>query len=464
MILTLSSFQKRVATSDAALKHLYVELHERATNTKSVFISLSSMEQLDMRLTHIANSDPHWQLPLHGVPFTVKDNIDVLPHPTTAGCPPFTYQPKQTAYVVQRLENAGGVMLGKTNMDQFACGLTGMRSPYGSPKNVHNANYIPGGSSSGSAVSVAMGLCVFSLGTDTAGSGRVPAAMNNIVGLKPTKGILSTSGVVAACASLDCVSIFACTVIDAAVVLHHATSYDEMNAYSRVVPSGRQMKLVSEMCFEMNDKQMSFGVPQSEWLNFHGDLVAEKSFNASVKALEGKMHMKRVDIEFYPFQKVADLLYESALVSERFGGSNGIGEFIQKHYKMNKSGFDSSVFSIMMNSGKGHKGHEVFIAQEKVAKLVKIAQRDTWSRVKVIVVPSVPCGMSITSIEKDAIGLNKILGKYTNFVNLMDLCAIAVPSVKVEDENNVPRGITFVGQAFEEMFLVEVAHLFETCV
>ncbi|CAN8062638.1 unnamed protein product [Agarophyton chilense] len=454
---TLDAFRPNTA-SYPDLQAFYTSLHQRAKQTESVFISLSPLDELIARIHELHTTDPHRQLPLHAVPFAVKDNIDSPPLKTTAACPGYAYDPDKAAFVVEQLEKAGAVLIGKTNMDQFACGLTGMRSPYGAPLNACNPNYIPGGSSSGSAVAVAMGLCVFALGTDTAGSGRVPAAMNNIVGLKPTKGLLSTSGVVPAAASQDCVSIFANSVEDAAFVLNIAAKYDEMNPFSRVPPAENVPRPPSAIA-QMEHVNFTFGVPQKHFLDFRGDQVAQTSFDAALDKLE-LLGGKRVDIDFIPFQKVADMLY-GPLLPERYGA---VGDFLSENAGVEAAGVNPNVFLIIMG-GKDGKAHEIFLAQEQVRRYMKYAKRDTWSRVQFLVVPSVPCAMTTLQIANDPIGLNKVLGTYTNFVNLMDLSAIAVPATKVGRGKNLePRGITFISQAFEENNLVQLARLFQNAV
>ncbi len=247
------------------------------------------------------------RLPLYGVPFAVKDNIDVAGMPTTAACPAFGYTPSRTAPVIDRLLDAGAVLIGKTNLDQFATGLVGTRSPYGVPRNPFDARYIPGGSSSGSAVAVAAGLVSFALGTDTAGSGRVPAAFNNIVGLKPTRGLLSTRGIVPACRSLDCVSVFAQTAADAAAVFEVVTGFDAEDPLSRVRPSTVPEKFGSEF---------HFGVPAQRDLEFFGDDEAAAVFGRAIELVE-KAGGTAVEIAFAPFRDAGRLLYDGPWVAER---------------------------------------------------------------------------------------------------------------------------------------------------
>lgn len=454
--LTLQSFRSK-ASSLAELHAFYVDVHARAKQTESVFISLSPLDEILSRLDDLDENDPDHKLPLHGVPFAVKDNIDAPPLKTTAGCPAFAYSPDKASFVVNLLEAAGAVVVGKANMDQFACGLTGMRSPYGVPANPCNSKYIPGGSSSGSAVAVALGLVVFSLGTDTAGSGRVPAAMNNIVGLKPTKGLLSNSGVVPAAASQDCVSIFANSVDDAAFVLHLTAKYDQINPYTRIAPPDKLPKAPAQI-EPMDSESFTFGVPSERFLQFCGDTVAEKLYTAATERLE-LLGGEKVEIDFAPFQKAATMLYESPLVSERYAA---VGDFLKVNAALESAGLNPSVFLTIMGGGERQVAHGVFMAQEEIRRCVKIAERDTWSRVNFLVVPSIPCAMTTLQVASDPIGLNKVLGTYTNFMNLMDLCAVALPATKTGRPCTDPRGITLVARAFEDNELVRLARHFES--
>ncbi|OYY80549.1 MAG: amidase, partial [Methylophilales bacterium 16-45-9] len=247
-------------------------------------------------------------LPLYGVPFAIKDNIDLADIPTTAACPEYAYTPAKSATVVQQLIEAGAIPVGKTNLDQFATGLVGTRSPYGAVKNSFNPEYISGGSSAGSAVSVALGMASFSLGTDTAGSGRVPASFNNLVGHKPTFGLLSTSGVVPACRTLDCVSIFALSSEDAAKVLESAQGFDEEDAYSR--------KAITEVQ-TIFDKSFTFGVPKLEQLAFFDNTETPDLFKQAIEQLKS-LGGKAVEIDFKPFLETARMLYEGPWVAERY--------------------------------------------------------------------------------------------------------------------------------------------------
>ena len=273
-----------------------------------VWIHRLSRDELVAYAGRLQESDPSAK-PLYGVPFAIKDNIDLADHPTTAGCPDFAYVAQDSAPVVRRLIDAGAIPIGKTNLDQFATGLNGTRSPYGAPTSVFSTKHVSGGSSSGSAVAVAAGLVTFSLGTDTAGSGRVPAAFNNIVGLKPTRGLLSIRGVVPACRSLDCVSIFALTAGDACDVLAVAQGFDAADPFSRRAAIGRPCPRIV--------KGTRFGTPRPSQLEFFGNSEGERLFGETLRRIE-RLGGELVEIDFGPFLETARLLYEGPWVAERY--------------------------------------------------------------------------------------------------------------------------------------------------
>jgi allophanate hydrolase len=373
--------------------------------------------------------------PLVGAPFAVKDNIDVAGWPTTAGCPAFAYVPARSATVVERLERAGAVLLGKTNMDQFATGLVGTRSPYGIPENPFDARWIPGGSSSGSAVAVARGLVAFALGTDTAGSGRVPAACTGTVGLKPTHGLISTAGVVPACASLDCVSIFAATVGDAELVLDVAAGADPRDPFSRtraaVHPPSR-------------GAARQLAVPRSADLRFFGDDEAQRSFERTLAMLSATFSITEVD--FHPFAEAAALLYDGPFVAER---TAAVGAFIAAH--------PDDVLPVtrsIVESGWNYSAVDAFRAQYRLRALRReIAPH--FERSAALLVPTIPTMYRIDEVLAEPYVLNANLGTYTNFVNLLDLCAVAFPSDRYADGRSI--GITLIGPAFAEAPLSALA-------
>ncbi len=376
--------------------------------------------------------------------FAVKDNIDVAGIATTAACPAFAYTPARSAPVVEALEAAGAILIGKTNMDQFATGLVGTRSPYGACSSVFDANYISGGSSSGSAVAVALGQVDFSLGTDTAGSGRVPAAFNELVGLKPTRGLISATGVVPACRTLDCVSIFARDVKLAGQALAAAAQPDAADFLSRPAWGGKGTGW-SAAAFRL-------GVPAASQLEFFGDTAAAELFAASVarfKALGATI----VEIDLAPFRAAADLLYSGPWVAERLAA---IEAFAQAH----ESEMNPVVAKIILGARK-YSAVDTFRAQYKLAELRRTTEGQ-WARMDCLLLPTTPTIFTHAQIAEDPIGRNTQLGYYTNFVNLLDLSALAVPAGR--RANGLPFGVTLVAPAMAEPALLATASRFSDTV
>ena len=370
--------------------------------------------------------------PLGGLRFAVKDNMDVAGLATTAGCPAFAFKSDTSAQVVQRLLHAGAALLGKTNLDQFACGLNGTRSPFGAVPNAFNAAYVSGGSSSGSAYVVATGQVDFSLGTDTAGSGRVPAGLNNIVGLKPSRGLISTRGVLPAAQSVDCVSIFACTVATAVHVLERAMGHDPLDAYSRQLTQ-------ADTAYPAGFK---FGVPDQ--LEFFGDTLAEAAFSQAVSRMQG-MGGTAVPLDFAPFKQAAQLLYGSALVAERYAA---IRPFFDKH----EAEVIEPVRSIIAE-GRQYSAADLFDAQTQLKLLGQRADA-LWEGLDLLLVPTAPTHYSVASMLQIPVELNRRLGEYTNFVNLLDYAALSVPSAMRPD--GLPFGITMIGRCGSDWQLAEL--------
>ncbi|HEX5343030.1 MAG TPA: allophanate hydrolase [Duganella sp.] len=370
--------------------------------------------------------------PLAGLRFAVKDNIDVAQVPTTAACPAYAYTPSRHAHVVERLLSAGALAAGKTNLDQFACGLNGTRSPYGAVPNSFDPRYVSGGSSSGSAYAVATGQVDFALGTDTAGSGRVPAGLNNIVGLKPSRGLLSARGVVPAAASVDCVSIFARTVGTAVRVLKAAQGFDAADPYSRSL-SLDETPLPA---------RFRFGVP--DVLNFFGDAQAEQAFKEAVKKMEA-LGGVRSDIAYAPLAEAAGLLYDSALVAERYAA---LREFVDQH----EAEVIEPVRSILAG-GRRYSAADLVDAQ---LRLRALAQRvaPMWQGIDVLLVPTAPTHYTIEAMQQDPVALNRNLGAYTNFVNLLDYAAISIPSSIRAD--GLPFGITLIAPCGADLRLADL--------
>ena len=374
--------------------------------------------------------------PLYGVPFVVKDNIDVAGLPTTAACPAFAYSPGKSAFVVERLERAGAIVIGKTNLDQFATGLVGVRSPYGIPRNALKPDLIPGGSSSGSATAVGAGLVPFSLGTDTAGSGRVPAALNGIVGLKPSLGALSTSGVVPACRTLDTISVFAGNVADAFAVYEAACAFDESDAYARLFPPPALSALPGGI---------RLGVPRADQRQFFDDAMASAAFLQDLE-LARSLGARIVEFDFEPFAEVARALYEGPWVAERYAAVKALIE--------SNPGALHPVTRAIIEGARKFDAISAFEAFYRLADQ-KRKTAHVWSEFDAMLVPTAPRLYTVAEVEADPIRLNSRLGTYTNFVNLLDLCAIAVPSSLRGD--GLPSSVTLIAPSGADGLIAGVA-------
>jgi allophanate hydrolase len=395
------------------------------------------------KLDAAAAADPDLvkRLPLFGIPFAVKDNIDVAGMPTTAACPAFAYTPSETAPVVRLLLSAGAVLVGKTNLDQFAAGLVGTRSPYGVPRNPFDARFIPGGSSSGSAVTVAAGLVSFALGTDTAGSGRVPAAFNNIVGLKPTRGVLSSRGVVPACRSLDCVSVFAVSALDALAILDVAACFDLHDPLAREASSAELRSF---------GPQPRFGVPLAGDLEFFGDREAGSLFAAAITKLE-QIGGTGVKAAFAPFRDAGLLLYSGPWLAERLHATQAL--------------LDDDPVAVLpvtrsiIERGRHYSALDAYRGQYELARLKREVDR-VFASIDVLVLPTTGTIYETAAVAADPFRLNTNLGLYTNFVNLLDLTAIAVPAGF--RKNGLPFGVSLIAPAFAERALLDLTARFQT--
>lgn len=385
--------------------------------------------------------------PLSGLSFAIKDNIDLAGAPTTAACPGFAYTPAESAHVVARLIASGALPVGKTNLDQFATGLGGTRSPSGAPRNVFNPEYISGGSSSGSAVAVAAGLVDFSLGTDTAGSGRVPAAFNQIIGLKPTKGRLSTRGVVPACRSLDCVSIFARDIATTTRVLAAAEGFDPADPFSRPVSAP------SPQAFCPPPK---IGVPRADQLDWFGNTESPALFAAALNRLR-TLGYEIVEVDFAPFLDAARLLYEGPWTAERYAA---VGEFIEKHSATPEAsraaGLDDTVAKIILG-GKASSAVDCFRATYRLAELRRAADA-ILATVGALVAPTTGTTYKVSEIAADPVRLNSNLGRYNNFMNLLDLCGLTVPAGRYTFGPGF--GITFIAPAWHDIRLLALGARF----
>jgi len=375
-------------------------------------------------------------LPLWGMTFAVKDNIDVAGLPTTAGCPEFSYQPTQSAFVVQRLTEAGAIVIGKTNLDQFATGLNGTRTPHAIPRNSVNSKYISGGSSSGSAIAVARGAVDFALGTDTAGSGRIPAAFNNLVGYKPSKGRWSTSGLVPACRSLDCMTVLTHSVAVALAIDRVVAGFDAADPFSRQKPDSY---VATKKCI---------GVLREDQCEFFGDAEYARLYDAAVgRCVTAGWEIETFD--YAPFLEAASLLYQGPWLAERRAA-------LRDFMTQNPGAMHPVVNEIVAGANR-FSAEETFLAAYKLAEIIRRAS-PTWERCDAIMLPTAGTIYTVDEMLADPMRLNSRLGHYTNFVNLMDLCAIAVPAGFRSD--GLPFGVSFIGPAWTEDIQSQLAATF----
>ena len=411
----------------------------RDHNDPAIFISLREEQDAIAEAERLAARKDAGELPLLGVPVAVKDNIDVLGMPTTAACPAFTYSPSYDATSVARLRAAGAIPIGKTNLDQFATGLVGVRSPYGIPKNPLRPELLPGGSSSGSAVAVAAGLVPLALGTDTAGSGRVPALLNNIVGLKPSLGMISTAGVVPACRTLDCVSIFSLTVDDAVTALAAMTGPDGADPFSRDQPLGE----ITEQ-----PTNLRLGIPRSGQLIFFGDKAQDAAYRDALKRL-ALLGATLVEFDMEPFYETARLLYEGPWVAERY--------LVIRNLLASSPDAIHPVTREIIAPGARLTAAETFSALYRLQGVRKIAER-ILSNFDAMVLPTAPTIYTTAQVLADPLLLNSRLGTYTNFVNLLDLCGLALPASFRPD--GLPFGITLLAPAGRDALLASIGRVF----
>lgn len=407
-------------------------------NDPGIFIHLLDQAEVTAAAEALGDFDP--ARPLWGVPFAIKDNIDAGGKPTTAACPAYAYTADQDAFVVAQLKKAGALLIGKTNLDQFATGLVGVRSPYAPPKNSVDPAIVPGGSSSGSGVAVGHGIVSFSLGTDTAGSGRTPAALNNIVGLKPTLGALSASGVVPACRTLDTISIFALTVADAHAAFRAAAVYDAADSYARdiaapapgAVPAG-----------------LRIGIPSKDSIKFFGDDVQAASFADAVALLKASGAVI-TEVDFATFYDVADMLYYGAWVAERY-------TVIEDLLKTDPDAIHPVTRKII-SAAENLSAADAFRGMYRLKDLTRKAE-PLLADIDMLCVPTIPTFYSVAELEADPITPNNNFGTYTNFVNLMDMCGIAVPTKPRSDRR--PGSVTLLADKGKDAEVAAVAMGFE---
>ncbi len=404
-----------------------------------IFITLRDEAEVIEEAKALGAFDP--DKPLWGIPFAVKDNIDVAGLPTTAACPKWQYQPAEDAFVVARLRKAGAIVIGKTNLDQFATGLVGVRTPYGAPKNALDPAIVPGGSSGGSGVSVAHGIVSFALGTDTAGSGRVPAALNNIVGLKPSLGSWSASGSVPACRSIETISAFALTVEDAYRVHQVASGFDEKDAYARAIEAPGLFAIKAPL---------RIGIPDSNSIKFFGDDIQAASFAEGVALLQAAGHTVE-PLDFAPFYAIAEMLYEGAWVAER----NSVID------KLMADDPDAILPVTRKIVGKANdlSATDAFRGFYRLKELSRKVE-PLLARLDVLAVPSIPTFYTVADLEADPVTPNSNLGTYTNFVNLLDMCGLAVPIPARSDGR--PGSITLLASSGKDALIASLSACLET--
>jgi allophanate hydrolase len=430
-----AAYRERRTTPVQIVRALYERI--AAVPDRGIWISLPPINRALEQAETLGACDPA-SLPLYGIPFAIKDNMDLAGMPTTAACPAFAYTPTASAFVVRRLTNAGAIPIGKTNLDQFATGLVGVRSPYGACRNSFDPDYISGGSSAGSAVAVAMGLVSFSLGTDTAGSGRIPAAFNNLIGMKPTCGRLSVGGVVPCCRTLDAVAIFALTAQDAARVCAVAQGFDEAEPYSRRIAAPVRLTPLAQGAFR-------FGVPRSEQLQFFGNQEYARLFDAAVAHLQ-RLGGKRVPVDFAPFIETARLLYEGPWMAERY--------IVIEALLRSARNAIQPVTRQIIEGGAKPAATDAFRAQYRLRALRR-ASESVWNDIDVLITPTAGTTYRISEIEADPVRLNTHLGFYTNFMNLLDLAGVAVPAGFTAA--GLPFGVTLVGPTWSDFELLALA-------
>lgn len=434
-MLTLPGLRAALAAGATPLDVINAVIARRAAlvaRDPAVFISMTPDAELRAQAQALSARGPDG-LPLYGIPFAVKDNIDVLGLPTTAACPAFAYDPAADAAVVAKLRAAGAIVIGKTNLDQFATGLNGTRSPYGAPRSVFSADHVSGGSSSGSAVAVAAGVCAFALGTDTAGSGRVPAMFNNLVGVKPTPGLVSNCGLVPACQSIDVITVFAGTVADAVAVRRLMEGYDPADPFSR---TGQPVQIPA---------RPRIGVLTGPERNFYGNTGVEALYDAACARAEA-LGATLVPFDYAPFREVALLLYDGPWVAERLAAVEG---FLDS----NAGDFDPVVRGIL----EGAKGRTAVEAFRGLYRLNALRQQvaPVWQAVDMLMLPTAPTTATLAEMRADPVGRNSQFGLYTNFANLLGYAAIAVPGGF--DPSGLPAGVTLVGPGFSDDALAPFA-------
>ncbi|TLX58689.1 allophanate hydrolase [Stutzerimonas nosocomialis] len=437
--LRLDTLRAAYAAGETTPRRLIAELRDKAAALNpefKLFIHLMTTEELEPYLAALDGKSPA-ELPLYGIPFAIKDNIDLAGIPTTAACPAFAYTPDVSATLVEQLIALGAVPLGKCNLDQFATGLNGTRSPYGECRNSVHPDYPSGGSSAGSSLAVALGVASFALGTDTAGSGRVPAALNNLVGLKASKGLISTAGVVPACRTLDCVTYFTATAAEASQLLALTARLDPRDEYSRANPAWNDGSAFGQVA------SFRFGVPKA--LEFLGCPESPALFAATVEQLKA-VGGEPVEIDFGPFLEAARLLYEGPWVAERYSVA---GELIEQ-----QPDAVLPVIKAVLEKAPGTTAVQLFRAQYRLQQLKAICDR-IMAEVDCVLTPAYPRPVTLDKLHAEPVKRNSDLGYYTNFMNMLDYAAVAVPAGTMR--NGLPWGVTLFGRAFTDQYLLSLA-------
>lgn len=443
--LRLPALSSAYASGQCTPRTLIAQLRAKALALNPefhAFIHLLSEAEMEPYLAALEQRRPQ-DLPLYGVPFAIKDNIDLASIATTAACPAFAYVPQDSATLVAQLIALGALPMGKTNLDQFATGLNGTRSPYGACRNSVLADYPSGGSSAGSALAVALGLVSFALGTDTAGSGRVPAALNNLVGLKASKGLLSTAGVVPACRTLDCTTFFTATAAEASQLLALTALHDPRDAYSRPNPQWNDGN-----AFGAPPAQFRFGVPRS--LEFLGCPESPALFEAAVQHLQS-LGGTAIPVDFTPFLDAARLLYEGPWVAERYSVAGPLIE-AQPDAVL-------PVIRDVLHQAPACTAVQAFEAQYRLQSLKAVCDR-TMAGLDFVLTPAYPRAVTLAQLQAEPVQRNADLGYYTNFMNLLDYAAVAVPHAF--QRNGLPWGVTLFGRAFTDQYLLSMAHALQT--
>jgi len=439
--LQLDALRSAYRDGSTTPRQLLLSLRDKAAALNPdyhLFIHLLNVEELEPYLAALDGRDID-SLPLYGVPFAIKDNIDLAGIPTTAACPAFAYVPERSATIVEQLLALGAVPLGKTNLDQFATGLNGSRSPYGACPNSVLPEYPSGGSSAGSSLAVALGVASFSLGTDTAGSGRVPAGLNNLVGMKATKGLISTAGVVPACRTLDCVTTFTATAREASQLLALTAKLDPRDEYSRSNPLWNDGSAFGA------PRPFRFGVPRAQDLEFFGCAEGPALFGDAIDELK-RLGGEAVELDLTPFLEAARLLYEGPWVAERYSVA---GELMEQNPEA-----VLPVIRAVLAKAPAVSGVQTFRAQYRLQALKALCDK-ALENLDCVITPTIGRPVTLAELEAEPVLRNSELGYYTNFMNLLDYAAIAVPSGFMG--NGLPWGVTLFGRAFTDQYLLSVA-------